>query len=120
MTKAQNLQIGDKVKFIRHTLDNIEEGSGRIKAITLDADSRRIVHILNDVPNEDGSEHVFNTFMPCVNPTGEFKVEFREMVKRVDALVLEVNGEIKKLTDGANAEIGALHSELLGVPVKFD
>jgi len=115
------MEIGESIKYIRHSTDGVSEGAGRVKAIALDPESRAIVQVVDDKEiGEDGTSLVFNTFANTINPSDDFRKAFENMVVEVETIMKAANEEIKKTTDAANETISGLHNELLGSPIVFD
>lgn len=115
------MEIGQRIKYIRHSADGVKEGEGQIKALALDPGNRAIVHILDiSKVGDDGKPLIFNTPVNTVNPSDEFKKVFIDMAAEVENITKVANEKISKLTNHYNGQIDKIHNAVLGQPIVID
>lgn len=102
--------INQEVTYIRSDNDYaIQSGSGIVKAVFLDSDSRVVVQV------KDG-DNVYNIHLACINASDEFRSKYEAMEAQVKALSEAGNAEVRATVAKFNADIEALKTALLGSP----
>lgn len=103
--------IGDTVTYIRHHADgSFTEGEGKVKGMGLDGANHSVALV------QEG-ENAFNTPLPCLNATEEFKAQYKTMVTEVLALSQEGNEKSREIVQEYNKKIIALENSVLGEPI---
>lgn len=108
------MKLGTKVKYIRQKNDGtIEEGEGIIHALSFDKMRRRTAFL------DIGGEGI-NVDFAALNPTDEFKAQFREYTAEVKRLTDEGNAAVAKLVAKHNKRIDKLHNKVIGRPMQVE
>ncbi len=120
MDTAQYPRIGSKVSFIRQTNTGVEEGEGAIYAIVLDPVKRLMAHIeTNQTHAENGKPVRHNVHLSCLNPTEEFKAQFKAMLDAVKSIGEEGNAKAGEIIAEYNKRVDTAQVAL-GDVVLFD
>lgn len=102
--------INQEVTYLRSDNDYVvQSGSGIVKAIFLDSDSRVVVQV------KDG-DNVYNIHLACLNASDEFRAQYEALEVQVKALSEAGNAEVRATVAKFNADIESLKTALLGSP----
>lgn len=116
-------EIGQSVTFLKENINEraVEEGSGVILSICLDANKRLMAHVLVDnTEKPDGNSEKINVDVQLLNPTPEKKQAFQSAVEDVKSIVDEGNGKIQELVEEYNRRTQERYDEVLGRAVKIE
>lgn len=108
-------ELGSSVNYIRNKAGNAFEGTGVVRAIVIDHTGRRVVAI-HDASQPKGGE-CFNVDLLAVNPSDDFKGQFRALCENVQELSKQGNKAAADAVEKYNGLIDRAYNELLGEPL---
>lgn len=121
MKTASYPAIGQRVTFVRQGQNGeVVEGSGLIEGIILDPSKRLMVHLETTEKNGDGASIRRNVHVTCLNPSDDFKAQFKAAQELVQSLGDEGNGKVKEIVAGYNQRVDEAQEPVLGGVVLFD
>lgn len=118
--------LGTVVNYVRqNNAGEIEQGSGRILAVCLDASKRTMVHLDTETSITDLQGNVipnpkFNVDILCLNPTPEFVKKFTEATQAVQAISGKGNKLVQEVVEDYNGRVELLYDGILGAPIEFE